>query len=506
MPRKTKFDSKYRELILLSEIGAYLHDIGKLSRFFVLSKARGMNVKDFHGQILFLDKNILPPRLKELLFSPLSNFIGESRIKGIDLDITLSHFICAHHGCSRCLKGTSCPFKDKIEKHPLIKLLKTVDHLDASNPANSGKQIPFKLYRDNIFYPETPLPVKRFDEMRKDFYFEVEEFLQRLGTKDIERLNKFVKSASQKYFENALSETRRFGNDITLLDHSNAVSSLYKAFLYAYLFWNKEIPNSFFKVRFRIMKVKDADEETSHILSDVYACCNEIVRSERNGYYLVANFKKNSKFDSFVREITGKETEFSKANDLSFIFSDKFFGFSPAKIKKHFDSLFIKRVSDIRDGYTEKQAIEDIKKAILFAELRRKESISVKLKSFEKHLSNLNKGSVHDPSNLPKFFKKEREVRLLRKHHKAGISVERIKEKYGWKTSKDAENEIYAYFNEVLSPVRPPSPVEMSVYLLKLYNKYGSYKKVFEEFLIKRPLVPGRVFAIFRNLKKYRLK
>ncbi len=505
MPRKTKSDSKYKELILLSEIGAYLHDIGKLSRFFVLSKARGMNVKDFHGQILFLDKKILPPSLKNFLFSPLSDFVGENRIKGIDLNISLSHFICAHHGCSRCLMGMPCPFKDEIEKHPLIKLLKTVDHLDASNPANSGKQAPFKLYRDNIFYPETPLPVKKFDEMRKDFYSEVEEFLRKNGTENISELNRFIKSASQKYFENALSETRRFGNDITLLDHSNAVSSLYKAFLYAYLFWNKKIPNSFFGVRFRVIKVKGAEYETSRILSETYACCNEIVRSEESGYYLVANFKRNGKFANFIREITGKEIEFSKANDLSYILGDEFFGFPPDEIKKRLDSLFIKTVSDIREGYTEKQAIEDIKKVILFAELRRKESISAKLRSFEKHLANLNKGSFHDPSNLPKFFKKEREVRLLRKHYEAGISAEKIKEKYGWKSSRDAENEIYAYFNEVLSPVRPPSPVEMSAYLLKLYHKYGSYKKVLEEFLIKRPLVPGRVFAIFRVLKKRRV-
>ncbi len=506
MPRKAKSDSKYRKLILLSEIGAYLHDIGKLSRFFVLSKARGMNVKDFHGQILFLDKKILPPRLAKFLFSPLSNITGVSEIKGINLNISLSHFICAHHGCGRCLKNAPCPFKDEIEKHLLIKLLKTVDHLDASNPSNSGKQAPFNLYRDNIFYQETSLPVRKFDEMRGNFYFELEEFLRKNGTKDISELNRFIKSASQKYFENALSETRRFGNDITLLDHSNAVSSLYKAFLYGYLFWNKEIPNSFFNVRFRVMKIKRADEKISHILSDVYVCCNEIVWTDGNGYYLIANFKKNGKFADFVRKITGKEIEFSKTNDLTFIFNDEFFGFSSAEIKRRLNSVFIKRVSDIRRAYTEKQAIEDIKKVILFAELRRKETISAKLKSFEKHLANLSKGSVHDPSNLPKFFKKEREVRLLRKHCNAGVSIEKIKEKYGWKSSRDAENEIYAYFNEVLSPVRPPSPVEMSAYLLKLYHRYGSYKRVFEKFLINRPLVPGRVFAIFRSLKQYASK
>jgi len=33
-----------------------------------------------------------------------------------------------------------CPLKDKIEKYKLIALLKTVDHMDASNPLDAGKQ------------------------------------------------------------------------------------------------------------------------------------------------------------------------------------------------------------------------------------------------------------------------------------------------------------------------------------------------------------------------------
>ena len=67
---------RYRDLILLAEIGAYLHDIGKLSSFFVLSKAKGKTVRDFHGQILFVDNDSIPSSVKEFLFAPLSKILG----------------------------------------------------------------------------------------------------------------------------------------------------------------------------------------------------------------------------------------------------------------------------------------------------------------------------------------------------------------------------------------------------------------------------------------------
>ena len=46
---------KYRDLILLLEIGAFIHDLGKLSSFFIISKAKSAVTRDFHGQILFID-------------------------------------------------------------------------------------------------------------------------------------------------------------------------------------------------------------------------------------------------------------------------------------------------------------------------------------------------------------------------------------------------------------------------------------------------------------------
>jgi hypothetical protein len=90
--------------------------------------------------------------------------------KGIDLSISLSHFVCAHHGCLRCFSPVECSFKGVIRKHPLIALLKMVDHLDASNPANSGKQPVDHTVRDNFFYPETEIDISKFNVARTSFY------------------------------------------------------------------------------------------------------------------------------------------------------------------------------------------------------------------------------------------------------------------------------------------------------------------------------------------------
>jgi predicted transcriptional regulator len=672
-----KKSAEYRNFVLLCEVGAQLHDLGKLSRLFVLSKAKNTNIKDFHGQILFIDYEKIPQPVKEFIFVPLwmffedelplepisktewnnSNNIPSSAIsksgknakntatenkvsgtgiyknilqnpqnsismqhldtnvprsavtafldfkrrfeadplstyyapllsapyiKDIPLNIALSHFICAHHGCSRCLLQNylrkPCAFDEsqavpplRIDTHPLIKLLKTVDHLDASNPSNKGKQELFNLYRDDFFFGETRLPFERFEEMRFSFYRELGAFLQALKDsetklykgrnltpqavyfKNIEQINAFVKHLAEKYFTNALSETRRFGNDITLFDHSLATASFFKAFLYAHLVLGKAMPDSFFTVRFRVMKIrkisseevqaaqkwnsekplenlhtpsKQSDMGIKHFLENEIACCNAIAETDNYYFFLVPFMHNNNAFIQFLQTSfsenivgaigknfdTGKnkkvsipeilELELLPANDFAKIFDGTAICGKPLKdVLKKFRNLKAKDFADISEGYTEKQAISDVKRVVYFALLRKKERILSKLNSSKKHLANLYNGSLHDEKNLIKYFKKEGEVNRLKKHLDAFISMDKIKKMYGWRSSKDAEESVYDFFNTVLSPVRPPSPVAMSFYFLQEFNRAHSFKKLAEHFLIRRPLVLGRVLALFRTLK-----
>ena len=556
---------KYRDFILLSEIGALLHDLGKLSRFFVISKAKNTSVKDFHGQILFLDYKRMPQSVKEFLFAPLWMFFEEQHrltaenakefsvfkkvfymdplavysspvknspeIKNIPLNTSIGHLVCAHHGCSRCLLENylrkECAFKDslpssplRIDRHPLMKLLKTVDHLDASNPSNAGKQEMFSLYRDNFFFGETKLNVEQFDMMRFSFYRELNTFLDEVKgagfyndfyAGKISEINEFVNSLAEKYFANALSETRRSGNDITLLDHSKAVAAFFKTFLYFYLVMGKTVPNSFFDVRFRVMQVSKTKyaSRVKNFLEKEIACCNEITETDHYQYFLVPFIKQNGVFMQFLRNVISKKVLYGekidlvllRVNDFRGMFEDTFCKKSLREVLKKFYSLKVKNYSDIANGYTKKQAIEDVKRVVYFALLRRKEALLAKLKSSKKHLDNLYNGSIYNERNLVKYFKKEREVKLLEKHLSAFVSMEQIKKVYGWNSSKDAESTVYDFFNTVLSPVRPPSPVDMSFYFLRQFNKLHSFEKLAEQFLIRRPLVLGRVLALFRTLK-----
>ncbi len=588
-----QLEERYRDLILLAEIGAYLHDIGKLSSFFVLSKAKGKTVRDFHGQILFVDNDSIPSNVREFLFAPLSKILGvgsganiaantsannktntalntaasatiktdatndannttdamlnstakvnatndtqnispnispntplnndanntlntatkttaaantpTTTPKGIDLSISLSHFVCAHHGCSRCLSPAECSFKGAIQKHPLIALLKTVDHLDASNPANSGKQPAIHTVRDNFFYHDTKIDISKLNAARTSFYSDFDEFLKK--GKSIEKINKFVKKRSKKYFVKALSETRQYGNDITLLDHAKSVSAYFKMYLFNYLVRNRPLPNSFFDANFRIMSVASVSREVEQFISFDIAFSNLILRSDNFSYFLVPCIKENSAFFRYIkREVKSKfgaRCLLHGVNDFSCLFTDSLYGMQLKDVEKKLYRLDIKCPEDIRNGYTKKDAMNDIKKVVFFALLRKKEKIFLKAKSTTKHLKNLEKGSARDKKNIARLTRKENEMKKLLKHLNAGTDIETIKKRYRWSSSKDGESEVYDFFRLVLSPIRPPSPIKMSEYFLKEYKRVHSFKKLYERFIAKRPVVLGRILALARVL------
>ncbi|MCX6087575.1 MAG: hypothetical protein NTV78_00115, partial [Caldiserica bacterium] len=235
---------KYRDLILFLEIGAFIHDLGKLSSFFIILISYGKVIPKCQAPG---NKKLSP--LMEFLFTPIYKLLNlPQMVDGIDLSISLSHYVCAHNGCSRCLYGLArnklkdafpmsikeCSFKDRIDNHPLIALLKTVDHLDASNPADSGKQGFSSVMIDQFFYGEKEVLLKKLNGYRINFYRDLNNFLAEnfpniknfqkiynspsiqnvqqckngsnfiFNHQDIVNLNKFVKSLGEKYFSSTL--------------------------------------------------------------------------------------------------------------------------------------------------------------------------------------------------------------------------------------------------------------------------------------------------------------
>jgi hypothetical protein len=556
---------KYRDLILLLEIGAFIHDLGKLSSFFIISKAKSAVTRDFHGQILFIDlisygkvipkcqapgnKKLSP--LMEFLFTPIYKLLNlPQMVDGIDLSISLSHFVCAHHGCSRCLYGLArnklkdafptsikeCSFKDRIDNHPLIALLKTVDHLDASNPADSGKQGFSSVMIDQFFYGEKEVLLKKLNGYRINFYRDLNNFLAEnfpnikdlqkiynspsiqnvqqckngsnfiFNHQDIVNLDKFVKSLGEKYFSSTLSETRRYGNDITLLDHAKSVSSCFKMYLFDHFVFGKPLINSFFNAHFRVLTVHDTSRKVEKSLSYELACANLIIKTDENLHFLVTNIRENIVwnllyFGARHERTVGKRFNLSGADDFSVIFNDTLKG---KPLHDAFDKLKEMKIKTPEDlGFTEKELINELKRVVFFSALKKKEALQRTLKSSLKHLENLKNGTIYNEKNLFKYYRKESEINTIRRHLDSYPTIEIIKYRTGWKSSRDAEKEVYDFFNVILSPIRPPSPIEMSNFFLKEYHKIGSFKGLYENLIIRRPLTPGRIYAFTRNMVKF---
>jgi hypothetical protein len=426
----------------------------------------------------------------------------------VDLSISLSNLVCAHHNCTRCLflqkdlnRATLCPFRETIQKNPLIYLLRTVDHLDASNPSDANKQGVTAIVRDNLFFPETKIDSKRLDDIRSDFYSELEQFLS-CGKRDIVLLNRFVKLLADKYFFECLSETRKFGNDITLLDHAKSVAAYYKTHLFNYFVKGKPFPKTFFDVHFRILAVNNCNTRFEEFLSTTIAMSNLVARTEKKSHFLLAN-SNSKKLLAFFQENFGAKAYYGGTDDFSAVFKDSLFGHSLNKLFHRLKGLKIKNPEDIKPNYTQKDAIADIKKVVYFALLRRYEAVQRRFESSTKHLSNLELGSIHDEKNLVRYFRKKAEVDFLKRKLKRSAGTEKMKSIYRWKSSHDGAEEVYNFFNEVLSPIRPPSPIKMSEYLLKDYLKHHSFKRIYNNLILLRPIILARVYAFFRTLNEF---
>lgn len=482
------FNKQDWNLFLLAEMGAMLHDLGKLSKHFIESKAFDSTIPDYHGQILFMDKELLNklPKVKLFLFTPIYKLLGSDEIiRGIDLTISLSHFICSHHGCLRCLnpQKKSCLHKDQFDKHPLLQLLRVVDHMDASNPSNLGKQGTQKIFCDQFSIGEKELPFASFDNIRIQFYRSLSELLSESInlSNSIPDLYEKITKLCTKYFIHALSESRRWGNDITLLDHAKSVCAFYKAFLFQYFLTNK-LPDSSFDLHFRILSISK---------EKCFSFASLIVQTKKDSYYLLPYFRKNSFLCKWIQKSLNL-----KPQDSIFLSGMDDWSILP-EINK-IRNLPIKKIEDIREDYRKDIALEDIKKVILYAELLEKDKIGRKSKSIQRHLQNLEKGFDANPEKQVAYAKKYLIYKQLQKKLSKGKTKSEIMQIYGWKTIRDGDSEIYNFFNQILSPIRPPSPIEMSKLFLKEYRKHKSYTWILKKYILNRPLVLGRIYAFYR--------
>ena len=237
--------NKFRPCILWVELGALLHDLGKLSKAFIEYRKswhadpKGWDEKDPHDHN-FLERDHVYetfPQVKRLFESKIQDFMlcGEKELFG---SFSIERAIHEHTN-PNSKKGDIL----------LINMLRAADGVDAAidrnNPLFSAEQCDRTLpkeaqdkivFRSNVYGfegKETLINVEDLDRRREDLYKKLEPILQWFNKCwDVrEESLKIIREA----FTVTVSDTTRPANDTTLWEHCYAVATLIKVILAHYM-------------------------------------------------------------------------------------------------------------------------------------------------------------------------------------------------------------------------------------------------------------------------------
>jgi len=455
-------DNKISYFINFLEIIVFLHDIGKISSHFIMSKDPEMNIKDHHA-MLILEEN-LPDNFNKFLKTPLNEKF--KNFDYLDNGVSPIHFICSHHGCDRCIYNNDCP---KYEKNFYIKLLQISDRLDSSNPPNSGKQSFYETYISNFFLLEKKIDYVKIDLFRKNFINLLDSNFYKFKRENILKLGKF-------FMENVLSETRRGANDVTLYTHSKAVSSIFKALLFEYLYFKNEPPKNIFEVELKYLKIKKGYKK---LIEEKIGFGNLIFNVEDIEYYLVSKY-----IDSTFLKRFNIEAEIVEKIEIEKTEKKYLYPINPDNL---LTTMLVKTPDDMNLNFS--KLTEYTEKIINFAKYNEIEELKLKIKGIKKHIKNLKMGGKINEIKIKKNLLKkvQRRLNYLEKDYKDNYNIK----------------EIEKFLMKSLAPIRPPSIVNFSKYLFEIMEK----KKIninelsFESFL-KKPLTYSRIIQYCDDIKK----
>ncbi|MCW1309460.1 MAG: CRISPR-associated protein Csx11 [Candidatus Nanoarchaeia archaeon] len=204
-----------RENILIGEIGAFLHDIGKLHPDFV-KKQSLENIGNFdHSKAIDTDKS---KNLVDLLNNLKLKLKGE--------ESSVYYLIVCHHNKTENL---------------LIKFLQICDRKDSSDDKGIVRR---KQSINNTFisspfgYPKEKIDLtclqKRFEDLKSNLTGLFDKYIS--NEIDLTCLRNSLINNLKTAFSHALGETRIPSNDVTLWDHSYSTASLFKSVLAALVY------------------------------------------------------------------------------------------------------------------------------------------------------------------------------------------------------------------------------------------------------------------------------
>lgn len=201
--------------ILIGEIGALLHDIGKCHPNFVGTNSIEKDPSNFpHSNI----DNILKAELLNLIKN--QNF----KIYVREYETDVYSLITKHH--------------NRNDNDRLLTLLKSCDRLDSADDKGiiRKKQSKDKTIIISPFgFPKEKIDLqclkKRFEVLQNNLIGIFQNYIH--GDLDIICFRKSLINNLKTTFSHALGETRIPANDVTLWDHSHSTASLYKSILCA---------------------------------------------------------------------------------------------------------------------------------------------------------------------------------------------------------------------------------------------------------------------------------
>ncbi|MBC7333820.1 MAG: CRISPR-associated protein Csx11 [Actinobacteria bacterium] len=333
-----------RTSILLAEIGAYLHDLGKARKGFVEHYAHnGSSGWDGHNF-----PSIFPDKLKQIM--------STTKVQICNEEVSLLDFIEKHHKEKEAggnLSDCDVPL--------LLRLLYAgwngYDGMDSGLDKGyaQAKQSKNNMFISTAFGNEPEEnKIENAEKMTEELYNIIKNALDRYMTDNsIINFRKKVIEDTKAYYHKFLGETRRSANDITLFDHSYSVASLYKCaiaknildytnasfdpldFNLKILSVNLDIIYLFTKgVKIGDVvgygeKIDKAINTIKTMVEERYPLGNEIYRDTSGIYFLIPDIKVEELRDKILNklkeiepelmpEITVKEMSEPESNDYKF--------------------------------------------------------------------------------------------------------------------------------------------------------------------------------------------
>lgn len=307
--------AQHRDAILLAEIGALLHDLGKLdSRFIIqMSADRPSSFKRYEHEKILKDlpqlKNLLSDKVFTDTLADLGNIVQGLAPPTRRSELSLDRIISKHHddvkgspiGYYKLIAASTCGV-DGVDSG-----------IDKGTVSSEAKQTRANTYIATTFGFEG----KCIDATKNDLGPFQQKLVQILksGLKKVINGTAFnmirsnIIQAAKQAFVETLGDTRRAANDVTLWDHSYSVASLYKAALAKILLdgqWTepKELQWRILRISLdglsflnsvhrvpdilgRQQALTDALDKVKELLEVEYPLGNEIYRDENGSAFVV---------------------------------------------------------------------------------------------------------------------------------------------------------------------------------------------------------------------------